>query len=360
MIENRLSLLRNRMTERGLDAFLVTDIANIFYLSGFTGSTAALIVSPNDSFLLVDSRYTTQAKGQCPIARVQEYAGKSTIVAAAQLINDISPKTIAYEPDNLSVSTFRALRKTLDRSISLRSTRGIIEQLRSIKDMHEIELMRKAIAISDETYSVVTSKVHAGMSEKDVALLIDYTNRKLGADKDAFDTIAASGPNSACPHASPTDRILQVGDLLKMDYGARREKYNSDITRTVCIGEPTDKQKEIYSIVLDAQIKAIETIAPGKTGKEIDAIARDYIASRGYGDNFGHGLGHALGIHVHDGPGFSRLSNIVLKPGMVITVEPGIYIEGWGGVRIEDDILVTETGYEDLTNATKELISIRQ
>ncbi len=182
------------------------------------------------------------------------------------------------------------------------------------------------------------------MTEKEIALFIDSTMRRLGADKEGFDTIAATGPNAACPHHSPTDTLSRKGNLLKLDYGARAHNYNSDITRTICLGKADAQQKNVYRIVLDAQSQAIQAIAPGKTGRQIDAIARDYIASEGYGPNLGHGLGHALGIEVHDGPAFSKTSDITLEAGMVVTVEPGIYIEGWGGVRIEDDVLVTPTG----------------
>ena len=192
------------------------------------------------------------------------------------------------------------------------------------------------------------------MTEKEVALLIDSTMRQLGADKQGFDTIAAAGPNAACPHHSPTNAVLKAGQLVKLDYGATLNKYNSDITRTICLGNATEEQKKIYRIVLEAQLKAIDAVAPGKTGRQIDAIARDHITSQSYGPNFGHGLGHALGIEVHDGPAFSKTSDITLAPGMVLTVEPGIYIENWGGIRIEDDVLVTDTGVEVITTARKD------
>lgn len=355
MHSRRLRKLREQMAAQGLNALLVTNINNVFYLSGFTGSTAALIVTHQESYVLVDPRYSIQARAECSSTEVRDYTGKSTIAAAADLANEIKTASIGCEADSLTVTSYRAFRKALDTSTKLRTTRGLIERLRRIKDEHEIALIRKAAEIADATFLSVLAEIKPGMSEKDLALLIDSTLRKLGADKEAFDTIAACGPNAACPHASPTDAILKPGQLVKMDFGAAYRKYNSDITRTVCLAEPTAKQREVYQIVLDAQLKAIAAVAPGKPGKEIDAVARDYIASKGYGDNFGHGLGHALGIEVHDGPGFSTMNDITLEPGMVITVEPGIYIEDWGGVRIEDDVLVTETGVEVITKAPKEL-----
>lgn len=346
------------MATKKLDGLLVTDIPNVFYLTGFTGSTAAAVITRDESHILVDPRYTIQAGHECISSRVTEYTGKGTISAAADLINDLNIPRVGYEADQLTMSSYRRLRSTVDRKATMRATTDIVETLRRIKDEHEIEIVRSACEIVDSTFDSVVKAIRPGMSEKDVALLIDTTMRKLGADRDGFDTIAAFGPNSACPHASPTDDVIQPGGFLKMDFGARYHHYNSDITRTVCIGKPTDKHKEVYNIVLDAQLKAIDAIAPGKPGKDIDSVARDHIASMGYGANFGHGLGHALGILVHDGPALSQTSDVVLQPGMIVTVEPGIYIEGWGGVRIEDDVLVTDTGCEVLTHATKEMLVI--
>jgi Xaa-Pro aminopeptidase len=358
MLERRIKSLRARMTDADLDALLVSDISNVFYLTGFTGSTAAAVVTSKACYVLVDPRYTVQARSECTSSTVNEYVGKSTISAVSELLNDLAPQRLGYEADQLTVSTYRELRSRTNSATSFRSTRGLVEELRRVKDAGEIALIKHACGIADAAFASIVREIAIGMSEKDVALLVDSTLRRLGADKEAFETIAASGPRAACPHASPTDAILETGMLLKLDFGARYRHYNSDITRTICLGKPSSKQKEIYGIVLDAQLRAIDAVAPGKPGKDIDAVARDYIASKGYGDNFGHGLGHALGILVHDGPAFSRTSDAILEPGMIVTVEPGIYIEGWGGVRIEDDVLVTDSGAEILTHATKELLSI--
>lgn len=358
MLEARLRRLRVETARRKLGGFLVTDISNVFYLTGFTGSTAAAVVTDDQCHILVDPRYTIQAQRECTSSQVTEYTGKSTIAAAGELINDLQLGRVGYEADQITLSAYRSLRSTIDRKTTMHGTKGIVEMLRRIKDAGEVELIQEAARIVDSAFDSVVGAIRLGMSEKDVALLIDSTMRRLGADKEAFDTIAAFGPNAACPHASPTDDLIQTGGLLKMDFGARYHHYNSDITRTVCIGKPADRHKEVYNVVLDAQLKAIDAIAPGKPGKEIDSVARDYIASMGYGSNFGHGLGHALGILVHDGPALSQTSDVVLEAGMIVTVEPGIYIEGWGGVRIEDDVLVTESGCELLTHATKEMLVI--
>jgi Xaa-Pro aminopeptidase len=358
MASSRLAKLRDSLQARRIDAGLVTDIHNIFYLSGFTGSTAALIVTPDRCYVLVDPRYTLQAERECTNIEIVGYRDKHLLDAAAQAINHIKPDTVGIEADNLTLADWRRLRGKVERATRIRSTSGLVQGLRRVKDRDEITLIKAACAIADEVFAALIKRIKAGMTEKEVALLVDCEVRSRGGDMPAFETIAACGPNSACPHAQPTNAVLKPGQFLKIDYGSRRAGYNSDITRTVCIGEPDAKQREVYSVVLEAQLRAIEAIRPGRTGKEIDAIARDVIAAKGFGDHFGHGLGHALGIEVHDGPGLSQNSNLVLEPGNVLTVEPGIYIEGWGGVRIEDDVVVTDTGVEVLTHATKELTVI--
>lgn len=341
------------MDTRHIDAMLVTDINNVFYLSGFTGSTAVVVVTNDGIHILVDPRYSLQARTECRGAVVHDYTGKSATTAAVELVRELKPLVLGYEADQVTVATFRGLRRELGSSTRLRSTSGLVRDLRRIKDGHELALMREAVRIADQTFNEVLGSIHQGMSEKDLALLIDCTMRRLGADREGFETIVAAGPNAACPHASPTNAFLERGQLVKMDFGARYQRYNSDVTRTLCLGQASREQRHIYQVVLDAQLQAIEAISPGKRGSEIDAVARNYIASQGYGDSFGHGLGHGLGIEVHDGPGCSTTSDGVLQPGMVVTIEPGIYIDGWGGIRIEDDVLITDSGVEVLTSAPK-------
>lgn len=354
----RLNGIRKQMSVKGLEAMLITNMQNIFYLSGFTGSTAAMVITGEHSYILVDPRYSIQARNECKFSEVRDYSGISTISAAAGLIKDLKPKSVGYEAENLVISSFGKLRRTLGVGIKSRSTVGMVEKLRAKKDDGELGIIRSACKLVDATFERIVKEIKRGMTERDVALLVDTTMRKLGAEHEGFLTIAAAGVNSACPHHSPTDAVLSDGQFLKMDFGPQYNHYNADITRTVFIGEPTAKHREVYQIVLDAQMKAIESIAPGKKCSGIDAVAREYIASKGYGENFGHGLGHSLGIDVHEEPRFSKTCDTVLEPGMVMTVEPGIYIEGWGGIRIEDDVLVTESGFEVLTKATKDLICI--
>ncbi len=357
-MSERIARLREQMAGRSFDTLLITDLSNVFYLTGFTGSAGVAVVALANEYILVDPRYTAQAKAECPACRVVEYSAKPTSVAIGELLNDLRPDRVGYEADHVSVSLYRSIRAQVEPSISMRSTRGVVEQLRRIKGADEIAIIQEACKIVDDTFSSLVREIKVGMTEKETALLVDMTLRRLGADKEAFDTIAASGSRAASPHASPTDSVLECGALLKLDFGARYRNYNSDITRTVCLGEPDGKQREIYNIVLEAQLRAIDAVAPGKPGHDVDSVAREYIASKGYGANFGHGLGHGLGIDVHDGPALSQTSDVVLEPGMVVTVEPGIYIDGWGGIRIEDDVLVTESGHAILTHSTKELLTI--
>jgi len=358
MHRRRLAKLRQAMTAKRLDSLLVTDIPNVFYLSGFTGSTAAMVVTHKDAMILVDSRYSIQARDECKQVTVKDFAIKTAMAAAAELVNELKPKSVGYEAGSVTVAAYKEIDKIIERGITRRATTGLVEKLRAVKDSHEIELVRKACGFTDLAFKAILGEIKPGMTEKEVALQLEYLLQKLSGGSLAFTTIVATGPHSAWPHAQPGQAVIEKGHNLKMDFGARYGKYCADITRTVFIGKPDAKQREIYQIVKDAQMKAIEAIAPGKLGKEIDAAGRDYITEKGYGENFGHGLGHMLGIVVHDGLGFSKTSETVLEPGMVLTVEPGIYIEGWGGVRIEDDVLVTDTGVEVITKAPKDLISL--
>lgn len=356
--EKRLANLRSQMQAKKLDSLLVSNIENVYYLSGFTGSSAALLITGDSCRILVDPRYTLQAREQCPSAEVVEFTSKTIMSAAGGLVAELAPRTLGFEAGHLTVGAYRELRKQAGRSTGLRATENLVESLRQVKDADEIKAIRTAAQIADAAFDAVLLEIRPGMTERETATLIEFTLRRMGADREAFPAIAATGPNAARPHASPTDTVLQRGQMLKLDFGGRYQGYCSDLTRTVSLGEPSDRLREIYEVVLEAQRAAIDAVRPGVSGADIDAVARDVITRRGYGPNFGHGLGHMIGIAVHDGAAFSATSKVVLQPGMTATVEPGIYIEGWGGVRIEDDILVTEHGVEVLTGATKDLLSI--
>lgn len=352
---SRLQNVRRALTERDtpLDALLLTDLTNIGYVTGFTGSAAYALVTPAEALFITDSRYTLQAARECPlltIAETPQGSGGYGDALQAELSRRPSLKRIGFEAAHVSVALRESFGK-LTPDTEWSGTESIVETLRLVKDTDEIALIRHAIAVAEAAFLSVKPLLIAGTREQDFALELEFAMRRGGAEATAFETIVASGALGAHPHHHAGTRPLTVGDFVTIDWGASVNGYCSDITRTVAIGAVTPKQRDIYAIVLEAQQKAIAAIRPGKTGKQIDAVARDFIASKGYGDAFGHSLGHALGRSVHDGPGFSvRTESLILQPGMVLTVEPGIYLEEWGGVRVEEDILVTDTGCEILTH----------
>lgn len=356
MKEVRLNRLRETFEKNKIDALLITQLDNVKYISGFSGSTAVVVVTTDRAVILVDPRYTLQAAKEAEGLEIREYFGIAQTEAAAGLLDDLAPERVGFEADHLTVSQHQRLKKAVTKPIKLVPTTDIVSSLRLVKDADEIKRIKKAVKIADDCFTHILGYLKPGIRERDIAVEIDSFMRTNGAEAPSFETIVAAGPNAAFPHAKPGDAKIKAGQFVKMDYGAFYNLYASDITRTVAIRKATQKMKEIYNIVLEAQLASLAAIKPGLKGEDIDAVARNIITEKGYGENFGHGLGHSLGIAVHDGPGFSKMSGIILEPGMVMTVEPGIYIEGWGGVRIEDDIVVTEKGCDILTKSTKELL----
>ena len=351
----RLENARRALAERDtpLDGLLLTDLDNIGYVTGFTGSTAYALITPDEALFLTDSRYTLRALAECRAFEVRETpSGSGGYGEGLQTLLNERPglRRVGFEAGQVTVALWEKLRE-LSPSVEWVGTENIIEPLRLVKDEGEIARIRRAIEVAETAFLSVKPLLQPGLREQDFALELEFAMRRGGAEGVAFETIVASGALGAHPHHRAGPRPLVRGDFVTIDWGATVDGYNSDITRTVAIGQVSDKQREIYGIVLEAQQRAIAAIRPGKTGKEIDAGARDFITAKGYGENFGHGLGHALGRTVHDGQGFSvRNDHVILEPGMVFTVEPGIYLEDWGGVRVEEDILVTETGCEILTH----------
>ena len=355
-MSERLGKLRDEMLGDGLDALLITDNINIRYLSGFTGSYAVLLVTGDTAFLLTDSRYAEQAAAECPdfVLEPVEY---EWIPAAQSLVERLELRCVGFEAGDLSYEDWHELGAALPFG-ELIPASDPAGRLRMVKDEAELSAIREAVRIADLAYEHIRQILEPGMAERDVALEIDCFVRKAGAEKEAFDSIVASGPRSALPHGKPTGKRISEGELVILDFGATWRGYHSDITRTILIGSPDSRQEEIYRTVLEAQSKAVTAVRAGVKGREVDAVARDYIAGKGYGEYFGHGLGHALGLAVHEGRVLSRRSDVVLQAGMVLTVEPGIYIPGWGGVRIEDDVVVTDSGAEVLTRSPK-VLSLR-
>ncbi len=345
--------LISALAEHDVDCALMTSLANIRYFSGFTSEDAVLIVSAERRVLLTDFRYTIQANQQCPDCEVRQVSRGITPAEIAEVLTNIGAKRCAFEDGYLTVRAFNSYGEL---PVELVPMTEVIDRCRLIKSEGEIALMRKAQSVSDRAFSELLGIMRAGMTEKQVANELDYLLRKHGADENSFDTIVGSGPNGALCHAYPGERVLQEGDMVVLDFGSKVDGYCSDMTRTVAIGQPCDEMMKIYSIVKEAQRRALEALRPGITGKELDAVARNYIAEQGYGECFGHSLGHGFGLYVHEAPYASMRSADVLLPGTTITIEPGIYVEGLGGVRIEDCCVLTEDGFINLVASPKELI----
>jgi Xaa-Pro aminopeptidase len=356
-IPARIARARTRMSELELPAVLLTQMVNIGWISGFTGSSGFVILTPERALFATDSRYVTQAAEQCPDFEQVKLAS-SAPDEITELLSGLKVSRIGFEAGHLTVQTYNTYREKLPAEIDFVATDSLIDNLRQIKDAEEIACMERACALADCAFQHILPFIKPGAVERDVMLELEWFMRKEGGAEVAFDTIVASGPRSALPHGRAADRVMQPGDFVTLDFGARLDNYCSDITRTVVLGAPSDEQKKVYQTVHDALERSIAGIRPGAGGKEVDSIARDLIRDAGYGDYFGHGLGHGLGRLVHDGQGFSPRSTATLVAGMVLTVEPGIYIPDWGGVRIEHDVLVTEDGARVLTHSTTELLSL--
>lgn len=348
----KLMKLREQMQKRELDSLLVTNPYNLRFITGFTGTAGLALITPNDAWFITDFRYTEQAGEQVKEFKVVQ-AQKGLIDEVARIATEAAVERLAFEQDYMTFATYSQYQEKI--SATLEPVSGLIEKLRMVKSAEELEVLKAAAKIADDAFEHICTYIKAGMTELQVSNELEFFMRSQGATSSSFDIIVASGLRSALPHGVASDKKIEQGDLITLDFGALYNGYVSDITRTVAVGEPSDKLKEIYHVVLESQVLALEKIKPGMTGIEADAIARDYIKSKGYGEAFGHSTGHGIGLEVHEGPGLSFRSETVLKPGMAVTVEPGIYLPGIGGVRIEDDILITETGNERLTHSSKEL-----
>ncbi|MBH5318079.1 aminopeptidase P family protein [Paenibacillus sp. GSMTC-2017] len=356
MTINRVNQLRKLLDDVQLEAILIGSPYNRRYISGFTGSSGYVLITSQKSYLLTDFRYRIQAAQQVEGFEIVEH-GTNPLNDVHELLAQSGISKLGFEQDHVNYGEFVQWTKTLG-SIELKPVAGFVEKLRMIKDDSELQVMQEAADLADRTFTYILGLIRSGMKETDVALEMEVFMRSNGATSSSFDTIVASGERSALPHGVASDRVIGVDEFIKLDFGAYYNGYCSDLTRTVVIGKPNDRHREIHSIVLEAQMHALEYIRPGMTGREADALTRDIITKYGYGDHFGHGTGHGLGMEIHEAPRLSKLSETILTPGMTVTVEPGIYIPGFGGVRIEDDIVITESGIKILTSSPKELISL--
>ncbi len=348
----KLNKLRSLLAENKLDALLITNEYNRRYMTDFTGTAGVAIVSKEDAVFITDFRYMEQAAAQVKDFRIVQHE-KTIIEEVANQLETMKVKTLGFEKEDLTYGMYDLYKSAI--SAELVPSAGLIEKLRIVKTPEELVILRQAAKIADDAFTHICGFIKPGMTELEVANELEFFMRKQGASSSSFDTIVASGVRGALPHGVATDKKIQSGELVTMDYGALYNGYISDITRTVAVGEPTDQMREIYEITLAAQKLAVEGFKPGMTGKEADAIARDYISEKGYGEAFGHSTGHGIGLEVHEQPGLSFRSDTVLEPNMTVTAEPGIYLPGIGGVRIEDDLVITEDGCERLTHSTKEL-----
>lgn len=355
-MNERLKKLKDQVSALHLDGILIQNPFNRKYISGFSGSAGILFISNESSILFTDFRYIEQAKKQAPDFQIVNHTTRGLYKELNELIQKENIKTLGFESETVTFNEYKEYEKNL--SVSMIPTSKIVEKIRAIKDENEIALIREAARIADQAFSHILPFLKEGVSEREVALELEFFMKKSGASDLSFSTIVASGAFSALPHAVPTDKKLEKGDFIVMDFGCVYKGYCSDMTRTVVIGKASNRHREIYETVLMAQKMALEGIKPFVKGKEIDKIARDHIASQGYGEYFGHGLGHSVGMEIHENPRFSVTEEGIIEPGTVITVEPGIYIPDFGGVRIEDLVVVREQGIENLTRSPKDLIEV--
>lgn len=352
MNSNRVEKLNALLSENGLDGALITSVENIRYISGFTSSDAVLLVTKDERLLFTDFRYYIQAREQAPDFTLVEITYDNLNSKIEEALVRSGVKRCAFEEEKVSVAEFEGYKKMPAEFVPFGSD---ITALRLIKDAEEIECLKVAQRMADAAYKEFLTRVHPGMTELECVAELNYACAKQGSEGPSFDPIVGSGPNGAMCHAVPGERRLQAGDLVVVDFGCIYHGYHSDMTRTFGVVDVSDEMKKIYAITLDAQLKALEALKEGITGKELDAIARDHIASFGYGKDFGHSLGHGFGLEIHEAPRASTGSKDTLLEGMTITVEPGIYLEGKGGVRIEDCCVVTKEGKINLVCSPKEL-----
>jgi Xaa-Pro aminopeptidase len=351
----RRKKLRSFIQEAKADALLVTNFINITYLTGFTGDDSYLLATLQDETLVTDPRYTTQLEEECPGLPLEVRSpGVKMLDAVLKVVKISKVERLGIEGSSATVSFRESLAKALP-NVTLVTTESLVEQLRIEKDKDEVDATRVACVQARRAYDVVRASLTPEMTELEAAAELEYQARRFGAKALSFPAIVAVGDRAALPHARPTKRRLGESDFTLVDWGANSGLYMSDLTRIIVTGRISPKLRKIYDVVLKAQVAAIDAIRPGCTGEEIDRVARDIITRAGYGKAFGHGLGHGTGLEIHEAPRLAVGQKTKLRPGMIVTVEPGIYVPGWGGVRIEDDILVTRSGHEVLSDVPKQL-----
>ncbi|HEY4744788.1 MAG TPA: Xaa-Pro peptidase family protein [Desulfuromonadaceae bacterium] len=355
MLKNRRSRLDRFFGASELDAILFSSLPNIRYLCGFSGSEGALLLTRDAAWFLCDSRYTAQAGAEVGDATIRQFTVKLDTVA--ELLAELQLTRVGFEAAHTTVADFKALADKVA-GVDLVALNGDLDQVRSCKDQPEIERLQDVAACASAALQAVLPLVRPGASEREIARELEFEMLRHGADGRAFDFIVASGERGAMPHGRASDKLIRPGELVTIDFGAVRNGYHSDETVTVAVGQPDGRSREIYGIVKAAHDRAIDRVRPGIACRDLDAIARNHIAEQGFGDYFGHGLGHGVGLEIHEKPVISPRSETVVEEGMVFTIEPGIYIPGFGGVRIEDTVVVTRDGCRLLTRVPKELMMV--
>ncbi len=353
-----------RLHQQGVDAVLVSNPVNVSYLTGFSGESSFLVLGPGRALLVTDGRFTEQLASECPGLELCVRPTSQHLYQATGLaLEKLGFRTVAFESAHLTVLDLELLRESCP-TVEWKPVRDWVEALRAVKDPSELAAIREAIHFAERAYQAFRALLRPEDTEKDLADSLEFHIRRIGGRCTSFPSIVAVGGRSALPHAPPTSKRVREAGFLLVDWGASGTFYKSDLTRMLVPrslgttnGHAPDRLAEVFDIVLRAQQAAIRAVRPGARGKEIDAVARKIIDDAGHGPNFGHGLGHGVGMQVHEAPAIRPLSEAVLQPGMVVTIEPGIYLPGWGGVRIEDDILVTDDGFEVLTTLPRDLES---
>lgn len=350
---SRTTKVQQLLKDNQLDALIVSSTYNLRYVSNFTGTAGLSVITQDQAYFITDFRYTEQANDQASHMTVIEHKG-DLYGEVENIIQDQGIQTIGFEKDYVTFAQYETIKDKL--SADLKPVSNMIEELRLVKDDQEVELIQKAIEITEKAYQHILDYVEEGMTEIQLANELDFFMRQQGASGVSFETIVASGKRSAMPHGVASDKEIERGDMITIDFGCYYKGYVSDMTRTFAFGDPGDELKEIYQIVQDAHTLVNEKAKSGMTGAALDKIARDYIADRGYGDQFGHSLGHGIGLEIHEGPGVNYRNEEELPVGAVITNEPGIYVPGLGGVRIEDDMVLTADGNKRLMTLPTDLI----
>ncbi len=354
IFKNRIQNLRRKMKLKNTEAVLITKRENYMYMSGFTGSAAVLFITEEKSVLLTDFRYVQQATAQAPEYEVIQYT-KSYINELNKLIATENVDKLAFEDSHLTYAEYSNYLDKLKVNEFIPFGEAL-DELRRVKDEFEISIIQTAVMIADNMFTHILDFIKPGVAEIELAAEMEYYMKSHGASGPSFETIVASGKRASMPHGVASEKKLEVGDVITMDYGALYNGYCSDSTRTVFLGKPDSELVKIYNIVLDAQMKGIEAVKQGVTGRQVDSVSRQVISDAGYGNCFGHGLGHGVGLEIHEQPMLSPSGHTELRNGMLVTVEPGIYLPGLGGVRIEDLVIVEDDTARVLTAATKEML----